>query len=174
MAVCLAPITTSSRWKFVNQKWVRDRNKPCGKTAKGTLQDGTPACGVHLNAEKVRMRNAALKAVESSRLDEMAGEVGRSLRLSIHPLRFNPLDPNNVQGKPVAAATPPDAPQPQPPPAAPLEEYTVKAGDNLEKIAKAKYGSIRFKDLIFEANKDRLKSPDELRAGDRLRLPPKP
>jgi nucleoid-associated protein YgaU len=87
---------------------------------------------------------------------------GRSIRI--------PLDPTNVQGKPVAA--PVEHAAPAAPAAA--EEYTIKSGDTLEKIARARYGSIRFKDLIFEANRDRIKDPDRLRAGDKLRLPAKP
>lgn len=83
-----------------------------------------------------------------------------------------PLDPTNIQGKPV-----PKAPQPT----APVEqqeatvEYTVQAGDTLSKIAKDQYGNVSFKDLIYSANKDRLKSGgDSLKVGQKLRLPPKP
>lgn len=32
--------------------WTREGPPPCGKPAKGSLADGTPACGVHLAAEK--------------------------------------------------------------------------------------------------------------------------
>jgi nucleoid-associated protein YgaU len=86
-----------------------------------------------------------------------------------------PMDPTNIQGRPVSPPPTQMASQPAPTgPAAAAEEYTIKSGDSLEKIAKAKYGSTRFKDLIYEANKDRLKDPDSLRAGDKLRLPPKP
>lgn len=83
-------------------------------------------------------------------------KMGRTIRI--------PLDPTNVRGKPV---------EPSPPPPD-STEYTIKSGDTLSGIAKAHYGSTKFKDLIFEANRDRLSSEDGLREGHKLRLPPKP
>jgi nucleoid-associated protein YgaU len=82
-----------------------------------------------------------------------------------------PVDPTNIQGKPS-----PSAPAPTPP-AGQTEvavEYTVKAGDSLSKIAKEQYGNTSYKDLIFQANRDRLKTENSLREGQKLRLPPKP
>ena len=90
-------------------------------------------------------------------------KVGRTIRI--------PLDPSNIQGKPVQES-PVAAPAPAPP--AQASEYTVKSGDTLSGIAKAQYGSTRFKDLIFEANRDRLASEDDVREGQKLRIPPKP
>lgn len=90
---------------------------------------------------------------------------------SLTPLRPGrvirvPLDPLNMQGLPVAAATP------QPPPA--LREYVVRPGDSLTKIAFEQYGEARHAAHIFAANRDVLKSEDAVRAGQRLRLPPLP
>ena len=48
--------------------------------------------------------------------------------------------------------------------------YTVVAGDNLTKIAKKFYGDSDY-DLIYEANKDRMKSPGDLRIGQTLIIP---
>lgn len=48
--------------------------------------------------------------------------------------------------------------------------YTVVAGDNLTKIAKKFYGDDNY-DLIYEANKDRMKSPGDLRIGQTLIIP---
>ncbi|MEX2219306.1 MAG: LysM peptidoglycan-binding domain-containing protein [Phycisphaerales bacterium] len=79
-----------------------------------------------------------------------------------------PLDPENIQGRPVAGAPAPRAPGDG------TVEYTIKSGDTLGGIARAYYGSALYKDLIFQANRDRLRSEDQLRLGDRLRLPPKP
>lgn len=85
--------------------------------------------------------------------------MGREIRI--------PIDPGNIQGRPVAdAAT--DAPS------VPSTEYVVKTGDTLGGIAKAYYGSTSYKDLIFQANRDRLEQEDELKVGQKLRLPPKP
>lgn len=82
-----------------------------------------------------------------------------------------PADPTNIQGKPAKDA---------PAPAAPAErrgemlEYTVQSGDTLSRIAREKYGSPTFQDLIYNANRDRLASPNSLKEGQKLRLPPKP
>ena len=51
-----------------------------------------------------------------------------------------------------------------------MEEYTVKKGDNLSKIA-SQYG-IKWKD-IFEANKDIIKNPDLIQPGWKLKIPAK-
>jgi len=49
--------------------------------------------------------------------------------------------------------------------------YTVRRGDSLEKIALEQYGNRFAARKIFEANRQRLASPDALPAGVRLRLP---
>ena len=52
--------------------------------------------------------------------------------------------------------------------------YTVKAGDNLWKIAEAQYGKGQGakNNIIFEANKPMLTSPDKIYPGQVLRIPP--
>lgn len=54
--------------------------------------------------------------------------------------------------------------------------YTVKAGDNLWKIAEAHYGKGQGdkNGLIFEANRPLLTSPDKIYPGQVLRIPPLP
>jgi nucleoid-associated protein YgaU len=86
-------------------------------------------------------------------------KTGREIRV--------PTDPSNIQGRPVEGTG-------SGPPPAPVVEYTVKGGDTLGKIAKAYYGSTSYKDLIFSANRDVLEQEDQLKIGQRLRLPPKP
>jgi nucleoid-associated protein YgaU len=49
--------------------------------------------------------------------------------------------------------------------------YTVKAGDTLSKIAKAHLGNPGDYVKIFEANRDQLSDPDEIRPGQVLRIP---
>ena len=49
-----------------------------------------------------------------------------------------------------------------------MEEYTVKKGDSLSKIA-SHYG-MKWKD-IFEANKDIIKNPDLIQPGWKLKIP---
>ncbi|MCC7327222.1 MAG: peptidoglycan-binding protein LysM [Burkholderiales bacterium] len=50
--------------------------------------------------------------------------------------------------------------------------YTVVAGDNLSKIAKANYGDPNKYMVIFEANKPMLTHPDKIYPGQVLRIPP--
>lgn len=51
------------------------------------------------------------------------------------------------------------------------EEYEVKSGDSLSKIA-THYEGISWKD-IFEANKDTVSDPDKIFPGQKLRIPKK-
>ncbi|MCW5776945.1 MAG: LysM peptidoglycan-binding domain-containing protein [Phycisphaeraceae bacterium] len=81
---------------------------------------------------------------------------GQTLRL--------PVDPTNVQGKPIAGDEPTEPRMPV--------EYVVKQGDTLTGIARAFYGTTREADRIFEANRDRLRSRDSLRVGQVILLPP--
>ena len=60
-----------------------------------------------------------------------------------------------------AEATTPDEPS----------EYTVRDGDSLMTIAQRVCGTVRAFDEIFEANRDQLETPDELRPGMVLRIP---
>ncbi|MFO0833276.1 MAG: LysM peptidoglycan-binding domain-containing protein [Phycisphaerales bacterium] len=90
-----------------------------------------------------------------------------------------PRDPTNVQGIPVKGApqTPArEIPAPQLPVtnAPPAGEYVVQQGDMLGRISSKVYGSSKYATFLFESNKDTLKSPNSLRVGQRLRIPPKP
>jgi nucleoid-associated protein YgaU len=49
--------------------------------------------------------------------------------------------------------------------------HTVASGDNLWKIADKYYGNGAKNDVIFEANKPMLKSPDKIYPGQVLRIP---
>jgi len=83
-----------------------------------------------------------------------------------------PVDPDNIQGVVVG---PDGAPaEPLPPPSGQAVEYLVKPGDSLSRIAQSYYGSTRHADFIFRSNRDVLASPDRLRVGQTLRLPPLP
>lgn len=54
---------------------------------------------------------------------------------------------------------------------APKRTYTVRPGDSLSKIAKDFYGNSNDYMRIFEANKDRLNDPNEIKAGQELVIP---
>lgn len=51
------------------------------------------------------------------------------------------------------------------------EEYIVKKGDTLQKIAKKVYGSYGKWGKIYEANKDKMSDPDQLKVGMKLCIP---
>lgn len=51
------------------------------------------------------------------------------------------------------------------------DNYTVKPGDTLSKIAKEFYGDARKYSIIFEANRDILKNPNIIQPGQKLRIP---
>ena len=54
-----------------------------------------------------------------------------------------------------------------------IKSYTVKAGDTLSMIAEKVYGDAAKFEAIFEANKDILKSANDIKVGQELKIPPK-
>lgn len=65
-------------------------------------------------------------------------------------------------------------PQPQAAGASPSSSgrtYRVQPGDTLSKIAKEFYGNANEYNRIFEANRDKLQSPDKINAGQELVIP---
>ena len=91
-------------------------------------------------------------------------------RLAVGETIRVPLDPENIQGRVVGGGGTAPASSSTAEPG--WVEYTVQPGDSLTRIARSYYGSVRFADAIFEANRETLSSPDALRVGQVLRLPP--
>ena len=54
----------------------------------------------------------------------------------------------------------------------PQVTYTVQSGDTLSKIATEYYGNSNEYRRIYEANKDKLDDPDDIRPGQELVIPP--
>jgi nucleoid-associated protein YgaU len=52
------------------------------------------------------------------------------------------------------------------------ETYTIKSGDTLSRISKQFYGDANEYMRIFYANRDKLKDPDKIQAGQQLVIPP--
>ncbi len=52
-----------------------------------------------------------------------------------------------------------------------FEKYTVRKGDTLQKISQKLYGTSKKWTKIYEANKDKLKAPDKIYAGQVLNVP---
>lgn len=71
-----------------------------------------------------------------------------------------------------AAAKPEQSAEPQPQEA--IAIYTVAKGDNLAKISQKFYNTSANANLIYEHNKDVLKSPNLLPIGRKLKIPPAP
>jgi nucleoid-associated protein YgaU len=78
------------------------------------------------------------------------------------------------KAKPVAKQTP--APTEKTPAVAPAakpttQQYTVKAGDTLSKLAEQFYSSSNKWERIYEANRDTLKNPNYIFIGAKLVIP---
>lgn len=52
-----------------------------------------------------------------------------------------------------------------------FDTYEVKLGDTLQKISQKEYGTWKKWRVIYEANKDKLKIPDKVLAGQKLKIP---
>lgn len=81
---------------------------------------------------------------------------GKTLRI--------PLDPENVQGVPTGGGEEAAV-------EAEFIEYVVVRGDTLSEIAQRFYGSLRYAEVIFNANRDTMDRMDDLQIGDVLRIP---
>jgi nucleoid-associated protein YgaU len=79
-----------------------------------------------------------------------------------------PVDPSNIQGKPAGSIS--DA-NPELPAPANFAEYVVVRGDTLSSIAQRLLGSSDQARAIYELNRDRLRSMNSIRIGQRLRIP---
>lgn len=97
----------------------------------------------------------------------------------------SPSDAAITEREPLATTTstqaPPDPLYQPPPPASdvpseplPGRRYVVRRGDTLANLARRAYGRESLYTLIYEANKDRLASPNELPLGLEIYIPPAP
>ncbi|MEM7621871.1 MAG: LysM peptidoglycan-binding domain-containing protein [Planctomycetota bacterium] len=85
-----------------------------------------------------------------------------------------PLDPRNIQGVPAPLANDDGVPAATDTAASATIEYRVRPGDALSKIAQRFYGSSRYTEFLYRANRDRLRSTSSIRAGQTILIPPKP
>jgi nucleoid-associated protein YgaU len=85
-----------------------------------------------------------------------------------------PIDPDNIQGEVVGRETEPGVIESHASSSAGVIEYVVRPGDSLSKISLNIYGSARHAKLIYESNRDVLKSVDSISVGQLLKLPPLP
>jgi nucleoid-associated protein YgaU len=105
-------------------------------------------------------------------------------RLSPGKVVIIPPDPDHPQAVPASAGLPPAPASTTAPgqaasspkvatPAAAADEYVVEAGDTLSGIAGKLLGDQGKAKAIFELNRDRLKSENALKIGQKLRIPAK-
>jgi nucleoid-associated protein YgaU len=59
-----------------------------------------------------------------------------------------------------------------PAPASPEVTHTVQSGETLSRIAKEYYGDESQYRRIYDANRDTLDDPDNISAGQKLKIPP--
>jgi len=136
--------------------------------------------------EEMRKENVDLKrnivALQSQLTQAKASNAARessSMAMNLERLQTMPLTSQpERQANPTQEQSRVAAPRPQPSPqsAQPVQPrvpntYTVSSGDSLYSISKELYGTpARYMD-IYQANRDRMRSPDALRVGMVLRIP---
>lgn len=124
----------------------------------------------------------AARELGDSRLHEViarANPLKDPRRLRIGEVLRIPRDPANIQGIAVTPpttppATPPATPDTDPTPSPAPVEYVVRSGDTLSGISQQFYGTSRHWERIFHANRAILSSPEALREGQTLVIPPPP
>ncbi|UCE61260.1 MAG: LysM peptidoglycan-binding domain-containing protein [Phycisphaerales bacterium] len=112
-------------------------------------------------------RGPSPQAVLQQRLDELSADIASDKRAAA--VRIADAEPKSPSRRVRADRQSRDTiPRPT--------RYTVEAGDTLSKIAAAHYGraSVRFVNLIFDANRSILSSPDQLGVGMQLVIPAMP
>ena len=85
--------------------------------------------------------------------------------------RINPRMDDITADFPIDSSRAASTPRPQTQTGMQAQMYTVKPGDTLSKIAKQFYGNTNDYMRIFNANKDKLKDPDHINAGQELKIP---
>lgn len=111
--------------------------------------------GVRL--ENVHLQDGKLFLKGRARTKADSNQVWEQIKL------INPTYQNELTAEITFDEETSQAPQPK--------TYTVKKGDTLSRIAESFYGDSSLYRKIFEANKDKLSDPDEIRPGQVLLVP---
>lgn len=173
-----SPIVKPNTQRETNQS--RPSNSPAGSGGQAPAETRPEQPGQDRDgtAEPPRFRNYTVQPGDTFTTiarDEMGSARLVSALLAANPLKDPsrlrpgevirvPLDPENIQGRGGETAPPPSAER----------VHTVQAGETLSSISQRYYGSVRYTDFLFNANRDQLRSPDDLRLGQELRVPPLP
>jgi LysM repeat protein len=115
---------------------------------------------------------------ENDRLTREIADLRARLGLPVSKTSLAAVKPAATTNKPVPVlATPGNIPPIQPArPAGPtqMQTYVVQSGDSLYAISRKFYGDSSRIDLIFEANRDVMRSKNSLSVGQKLRIPAVP
>jgi tetratricopeptide (TPR) repeat protein len=118
--------------------------------------------------DNARLRQELLEAQNRvARLEDRLSQVARGLT----PGQTQPPSPNQAQMRQPGPTPPPAVTSNQQGQSAP-RTYTVAPGDTLSRISATVFGTPARWREIFEANRNILNSPDDLRVGQVLRIPP--
>ncbi len=122
-------------------------------------------------AKAILTQSGAFQAIqERDRLLQENAELKRQLATGTKPLQKSPAKTSQPVQQPTVTQTIPKTAKPVSPPKAAHQIYTVVSGDSLTKIAQHFYGNSDY-EAIYQANKDRMKSPSDLRVGQTLIIP---
>lgn len=108
----------------------------------------------------------ALASREEAPVAKPAGE--EKTRLVSKPTPASQAKATDVSANPAPAQLPSPAPFRR----ATGEEYTIKPGDSLTKLAERYYGSVGKWEKIYEANRDSIKNPNYIFIGQKIIIPP--
>ncbi|MEM4247699.1 MAG: LysM peptidoglycan-binding domain-containing protein [Candidatus Nanoarchaeia archaeon] len=126
------------------------------------------------NIEKLDKENKALKgtsekqtATATQAIAQTPNTTSAKENLPSNNATTNPLAPTPIVQKP-------QAPQQTKATTVAVKTYRVQQGDTLSKISKKFYGDSKYHSMIFEANRDKMKSPTDLKLGEEIKIPPVP
>lgn len=114
--------------------------------------------------KNMRLENESLKRdliATQKRLRQMEAMLGEARRMPPSTTMVQPMPGQPAVPAPVASNEPQSVPR----------TYTVQAGDTLSGISMKVYGTRQRWSDIFQANRDRMASPDQLKIGRELRIP---
>ncbi len=145
--------------KYFEKNWQRFSAEPEAKKELEALKIKEAS---YINSiEKLLKENKYLK-MQSTPETQMTKADGEANVKSPAETAANPLAPEPITPK----NSPPLSSSPQS-----GKTYKIQQGDTLSKISRKVYGDSKYFNLIFEANKDKLKSPSDLKLGEDITIP---
>ena len=135
---------------------------PAASTTQYTIQSGDTFSSIAMELYKDEKKWTAI-AQANPLVDPARLKVGQVIRLpdleQFHKQREQQLDEIKAAvARPTAGS----------------KTIIVQPGDTLSHIARRVYGNAGLWDTIFQANRDKLDTPDKLKVGMKLTIPPKP